>query len=160
MKPIFFATALAVAAIASAQGVSSTTRMSNMSIAKARDVLKTGKAVTITVDNRAVVYAPRLVGSMVYVPVRFFAETGQEVVWDGTDMRATIRDQNGATKNSVEYDARRGRANFRPGKTMRPFYEKGRLWVPLASGLASFGLLAEWVPSSSRINVKTNRPGG
>lgn len=157
MKPIFLASALCVAAIAPAQGVSSTTRMSNMTIAKALGALKTGKAVSITVDNRAVAYTPRMVGSMLFVPVRFFTETGQEVVWDGSDMRATIRDQNGAKKNSVEYDARRGQANFRPGKTMRPFYEKGRLWVPLASGLASFGLLAEWVATSNRINVKTNR---
>ena len=160
MKPIFLATALGLASLVLAQGPSSTTRMSDMTIAKAMSAQRMGKTVTITVDNRAVAFSPVVRGSLLFVPVRFFAETGQEVTWDGSDMRATVRDQNGPKKNSVEYDAKRGQANFRPGKTMRPFYEKGRLWVPLASGLASFGLLAEWVPASNRINVKTNRSGG
>lgn len=168
MKPLILLAAFGVASIACSQdtetgssaGTTSTIRMSNVAIAKLASALKAGKKVMLTVDSRSVAYTPRLIGSMVFVPVRFFNETGQDVAWDGTDMRATLRDPNGKQKNSIEYDAMRGQANFKPGKTMRPFYEKGRLWVPLASGLGAFDLLAEWVPTSSRLNVKTNRARG
>ena len=137
---------------------SSTVRMSGMAIGKASGALRGGKAVTLTVDNRSVAYAPKLIGKMLYVPVRFFSETGQRVTWDGTDMRATVQEESGTQKNAIDYDAKRGQKNFRAGASMRPVYEKGRLWVPLASGLAAFGMYAEWVPTSSRLNVRTNRP--
>ncbi len=121
--------------------------------------MKAGKKVTLTVDNRTVAFVPKLVGALLYVPVRFFTETGQQVIWDKGDKRATVRDENGTAKNSVDYDASVSQKNRQPGPSLRPMYQKGTLYVPLASGLASFGLLAEWVPESNRINVRSNRPG-
>lgn len=133
--------------------------MSNAAVSQALSAVAKGRKVSVTVDNRSVAYAPRRFGSMLYVPVRFFTETGQKVTWDRNDMRATVREDDGRRKASVEYDARIGQRNRQPGPSMRPRYEKGTLYVPLASGLAAFGLYAEWVPSSNRLNVKTDRPG-
>ena len=126
---------------------------------QAMTALNAGKKVTLTVDNRAVPYAPKVMGKLVFVPVRFFQEAGLTVIWDKGDRRATVRDQNGPSKASIEYDASVSQKNRQPGPSMRPMYQKGTLYVPLASGLAAFGLMAEWVPTSSRINVRSTRPG-
>lgn len=167
MKTFFLLTALGAVAFAGAQGnsqtgstagMSSTTRMSDMAISQAMTALKAGKKVTITVDNRTVGFTPRLMGKMVYIPVRFFQETGQTIVWDKGDKRAQVTDQAGTQKNSVQFDASVSQMNRQPGPSMRPMYTNGTLYVPLESGLASFGLLAQWVPTSNRINVKTARP--
>ena len=69
-------------------------------------------------------------------------------------MRATVSNTNGKRKNSMSYDAMPGKGN-KPGKSMKPIFEKGRLWVPLASGVGAFELFAEWVPGSNRLNLKT-----
>ncbi len=165
MKALLLLAALGSVASATAQndqtgstaGMSSTTRMSDASISKAMAALKAGKRVTITVDNRTVAFAPKLMGTMVFIPVRFFTETGQKIVWDKSDHRATLTQVNGPRKNSVEFDGSVSQKNRQPAPSMRPMYQKGTLYVPLASGLASFNLLAEWVPTSNRINVRTNR---
>lgn len=167
MKALLILTALGAVALAGAQtdqgtgspaGMSSTTRMSDMAIGQAMAALKSGKKVTITVDNRTVDFAPKLMGKMVYIPVRFFQETGQTVVWDKGDKRAQVTDNSGTQKNSVQFDATPSQKNRQPGPSMRPMYQKGTLYVPLAAGLGAFGLLAEWTPSANRINVKTRRP--
>ena len=163
MKALLFVAALGVASMVSAQddqtgspaGSNSTLRMSNMAIMKMASALRAGKSVTITVDSRSTAYAPKLIGSQVYVPVRLFSETGQEVVWNATDMRATVSNVNGKQKNSMQYDAMPANGRNKPGKSMRPVFEKGRLWVPLASGVGAFGIFAEWVPTSNRLNLKT-----
>lgn len=164
MKPLFASFALGIAAAAVAQTSDSSpagegvgAKMTSAAIMKASAAIKRGKAIGLTVDNRTVPYTAKNIRGMLYVPVRFFAETGQRVTWDGTDMRATIHQDNGPTKKTLEYDAKRGQKNFAAGAAMRPVYEKGRLWVPLASALAAYGHLAEWVPSAGRLNVRTNR---
>lgn len=139
-------------------GLNSTTRMDNETVANAMTAARSGKKVTLTVDNRTVAFSPRLIGNMLYVPVRFFGETGLKVTWDRGDKRATVRDENGPAKNSIEYDASVPQKTLQPGPSMRPVYQKGTLYVPLATGLAAFGLLAEWVPNSNRINVRSGRP--
>ena len=165
--PLVFA-AVALAAIALAQspqttgspaGLDSSTRLADKAIMQAMAAMRMGKKVTITVDNRSIPYAPTMMAKMLYVPVRFFMETGQKVVWDKGDMQATITDPNGVAKNSVEYDASSPKKGRKPGPTMRAMLKGGTLYVPLSSALASFGLVAEWVPTSNRINVKSNRPG-
>ena len=163
MKAFLLLAAFGVATVASAQndpmgspaGSTSTLRMSNVAIAKMAAALRAGKKVTLTVDSRSVAYAPKLIGSMVYVPVRLFSETGQEVRWNATDMRATVSNNNGRRKNSMSYDAGPAMGRNKPGMSMRPVFEKGRLWVPLASGVGAFELFAEWVPGSNRLNLKT-----
>jgi len=154
---VSFASAQVTGASPTTVAPSSTVRLIDAATLKAMTALRSGKKVTITVDNRSVAYAPKLIGKMVYVPVKFFEETGQKVIWDGRDMRATVRSQDGPTKNSIEYDAKRGQRNFQPGPSMRPVYQQGRLWVPLASGLAAFSLVTEWVSTSNRLNVRTVR---
>lgn len=163
MKALLLITAFGVASMVSAQddqmgspaGSTSTLRMSNMAIMKMASALRAGKTVTLTVDNRSVPYTPKLIGSQVYVPVRFFSETGQDVTWDATDMRATVTNTNGKRKNSMQYDARPSMDRNKPGMSMKPVFQKGRLWVPLASGAGAFELYAEWVPGSNRLNLKT-----
>lgn len=164
MKAFLLAAFLGAAAVASAQtsdsspaGEGAGTKMTKDAVMKASASLKRGKTIGLTVDNRTVPYAAKNINGMLYVPVRFFAETGQRVTWDGSDMRATIHSDNGPRKQTLEYDARRGQANFKEGASMRPVYEKGRLWVPLASALAAYGHLAQWVPSSNRLNIRTSR---
>ncbi len=164
MKALLLTAAVVATSFASAQTSESSpagegvgVKMSNDAVAKAYAAIQGGKSVSLTVDNRTVPYAARNIRGMLYVPVRFFMETGANVIWDGTDMRATVRQQNGRRKQALEYDAKRGQKNFAGPANMRPVYEKGRLWVPLASALAAYGHLAEWTPTAGRLNVRTNR---
>lgn len=163
MKVLLLVAALGAATFSHAQddqtgspaGSTSTLRMSNMAIMKLAAALRAGKKVTLTVDNRSVAYSPKLIGSQVYVPVRLFSETGQEVSWNASDMRATVSNTSGTRKNSMTYDAMPATGRSKPGMSMKPVFEKGRLWVPLASGVGAFELYAEWVPSANRLNLKT-----
>ena len=165
MKAFFLLIALGVAAISSAQAPDGSSpasanqneKMIGMAVTKASSALKAGKKVSITVDNRTVTYVPKLINGMVYVPIRLFQETGQTVVWNAPDMRATLRSENGSDKASIDFDAKVARATNKPSPGMRPVYEGGRVWVPLAAGLAPFGHLVDWVPTSNRLNIRTFR---
>ena len=165
MRAFLLLSALGIVAAASAQSHDDTSpasanqneKMIGMAVMKASSALKMGKKVTLTVDNRTVTYAPKLINGMVYVPIRLFQETGQTVVWNAADMRATLRSENGSDKASVDFDAKVVRATNKPSPGMRPVYEGGRVWVPLAAGLAPFGHLIDWVPTSNRLNIRTFR---
>lgn len=143
---------------AGAQNGSAAMRLIDTALAGASSVMRNGQTVNITVDNRTVPYTARVVGGRVYVPVRLFMETGQRVIWDRQSMRASVRDQEGAQKRSIDFSAYPTRAENRPPASMRPLFEKGRLWVPLAATLGAFDYLVDWVPTSSRLNIRTNRP--
>jgi acyl-coenzyme A thioesterase PaaI-like protein len=133
-------------------------RLIDTALSKASSAMRSGKAVSITVDNRSVPYAARVVNGRVYVPVRLFMETGQRVIWDRGSMRASVRDQEGGQKRSIDFSAHPTRSENRPPASMRPLFEKGRLWVPLVATLGAFDYLVDWVPSSNRLNIRTNRP--
>lgn len=167
MRSLVLLTMAGVGAVAFAQnpqdsspaGGGQTQKMIGMAMTKAADAIREGKTVTITVDNRSTSYAPKVISGMVYVPIRLFQETGQQVVWDARNMRAILRSQNGPQKQSVVFDTAVRRRTNQPTPSMRPVYEGGRVWVPLAGALAPFGHMVEWVPTSDRLNIRTNRNG-
>ncbi|RYG24450.1 hypothetical protein EON82_10680 [bacterium] len=131
-------------------------RLIDTALGKASSAIRSGKAVSLTVDNRSVPYTARVVNGRVYVPVRLFMETGQRVIWDRQSMRASVRDQEGAQKRSIDFSAYPTRSENRPAPSMRPLFEKGRLWVPLAATLGAFDYMVDWVPTSSRLNIRTS----
>ena len=149
------------APFALAQGQTSNSaamRLIDKALGGATSAMRSGKTVNLTVDNRSLPYTARVVSGRVYVPVRVFMETGQRVIWDRQSMRASVRDQEGSQKRSIDFSAHPTRSENRPSPSMRPLFEKGRLWVPLAATLGAFDYLVDWVPTSNRLNIRTNRP--
>lgn len=133
-------------------------RLVNKAVASAADSVRAGKKVAITVDNRLVSFSPRLVKGRLLVPARLFEEAGQKVMWENHDKRGYIRDDRDP-RRSVDLDAREPR-DQRDVAALRPYLENGRLWVPLAQVVGSLGHTLDWVPSSNRLNLRTNRALG